>query len=432
MKRFFLIFVLLLFSSAARAADFYLKGADRVVFYGDSITAQNLYTSFVESFVVTRFPALHVRFINSGWGGDRVSGGNGGTIEARLQRDVAAFKPTVVTVNLGLNDGGWRAFDQELYNKFALGMENIVGLLRAQLPSARITLLTPTPFDDITRPPRFEGGYNKVMQNYGAFVQDLAARQNLGIADVNTPVVAALMEANRQDNALAQKMMGDRAHAGEGGHLLFAAELLKAWNAPPTATAVVIDVAPVNALDATPQTKPKVFYAQNTKVTWLQKEAGFAPTPGSFSWLQDDKALPMPLDLKDAALMLAVKSSDFLQQLDKQFLIVRNLPFARYQLKIDGRNIGIYTREEWESGVNLAALPTPMLEQAQKVHALTLEHNRIHLLRWRQLQIPLADQMTPAAVQALAAVDALEDDLVARQNALARPVPHQYELTPVT
>src|SRR6478752_6938588 len=43
-------------SSFGRAEDFYLKDGDRVVFYGDSITAQREYTARVEEFVLTRFP----------------------------------------------------------------------------------------------------------------------------------------------------------------------------------------------------------------------------------------------------------------------------------------------------------------------------------------------------------------------------------------
>ena len=55
--------VLAIFSQTVGAAgDFHLKNGDRVVFYGDSITEQRLYTTFVETFVVTRFPATQVTF----------------------------------------------------------------------------------------------------------------------------------------------------------------------------------------------------------------------------------------------------------------------------------------------------------------------------------------------------------------------------------
>jgi hypothetical protein len=36
--------------------DFELKDGDRVVFYGDSITEQRLYTTYVEQYVLTRYP----------------------------------------------------------------------------------------------------------------------------------------------------------------------------------------------------------------------------------------------------------------------------------------------------------------------------------------------------------------------------------------
>src|SRR3954468_22824586 len=100
-----LLAVLTAVSAAARADEpFYLKDGDRVVFYGDSITDQRLYTTFVETYVVTRFPRMDVSFVHSGWGGDRVTGGGGGSIDARLKRDVFAYKPTVMTVMLGMND----------------------------------------------------------------------------------------------------------------------------------------------------------------------------------------------------------------------------------------------------------------------------------------------------------------------------------------
>src|SRR6266704_7220753 len=79
----------------ARAESFALKDGDRVVFYGDSITDQRLYTTFAESYAITRFPNLKIRFVHSGWGGDRVTGGGGGPISVRLQRDVFPYKPTV-------------------------------------------------------------------------------------------------------------------------------------------------------------------------------------------------------------------------------------------------------------------------------------------------------------------------------------------------
>jgi len=111
-----------LFSGTALAQDgFALHDGDRVVFYGDSITDQRLYTTFAETYVLTRFPKLNITFIHSGWGGDRVSGGAAGPIDARLWRDVLPYNPTVLTIMLGMNDGRYRAFDQLLFQQYADG-----------------------------------------------------------------------------------------------------------------------------------------------------------------------------------------------------------------------------------------------------------------------------------------------------------------------
>src|SRR5687767_15790400 len=114
-----LVCLLALAALSVHAGDFALKDGDRVVFYGDSITDQRLYTTFTETYVVTRFPKLDVTFIHSGWGGDRVGGGGGGPIDVRLRRDVFAYKPTVMTIMLGMNDGSYKAFDEKIFDTYA-------------------------------------------------------------------------------------------------------------------------------------------------------------------------------------------------------------------------------------------------------------------------------------------------------------------------
>jgi len=51
--------------ASAQENTFHIKSGDRVVFYGDSITDQRLYTTFTETYVVTRFPKLDVLFVHS-------------------------------------------------------------------------------------------------------------------------------------------------------------------------------------------------------------------------------------------------------------------------------------------------------------------------------------------------------------------------------
>src|SRR5438876_2165317 len=154
----------------ARAETFALKDGDRLVFYGDSITDQRLYTTFTESYVVTRFPQMKVAFIHSGWGGDRVSGGGGGPIDVRLQRDLITYKPTVLTIMLGMNDGRYRAYDPDIFQQYSSGFESIVKTVRSALPDIRITAIQPSPYDDVTRAPMFTGGYNAVLLRFSQFL----------------------------------------------------------------------------------------------------------------------------------------------------------------------------------------------------------------------------------------------------------------------
>src|SRR5688572_27024292 len=191
--------VVLLCVAASAQTPFHLKSGDSVVFYGDSITDQRLYTTYVETYAVTRFPKMNVNFVHSGWGGDRVSGGGGGPVDLRLKRDVFAYKPTVVTIMLGMNDGSYRAFDQAIFDRFSNGYINIVKSIKAAYPNARLTLIQPSPYDDVTRPALFPGGYNAVLIKFGEFLKELAAKENVGLADLNTSVVSELTRANTAD-----------------------------------------------------------------------------------------------------------------------------------------------------------------------------------------------------------------------------------------
>lgn len=401
---------------AAQAAngDFYLKSGDRVVFYGDSITDQRLYTTFVESYVVTRFPKLDVSFVHSGWGGDRVTGGGGGPIDVRLRRDVIAYKPTVMTIMLGMNDASYKAYDPEVFKTFADGYKHILDTVRGALPGIRITLIQPSPFDDVTRPPQFPGGYNAVLLRYAEFVKQLGEQDGLAVANLNTPVVAALEKAQASDATLAQRIVPDRIHPGPGGHLVMTEALLEAWHAPSSVSAVEIDAA-----------AKRVAGSDHAAVSDLQS------ADGGIGWSELDQALPMPIDFDDKVVALSVRSSSFVQSLDQEPLKVTGLISARYELKIDGDRVGEFSREQLGEGVNLAVEPTPMLKQALAVHKLTVEHNNIHFARWRNIQVPLDGDAAAHKQSAMESLDQLEADLIREQHAAAQPKPHHFTLTPV-
>jgi lysophospholipase L1-like esterase len=362
--------------------------------------------------VVTRFPRLKVWFVHSGVGGDRVTGGWAGPIDLRLARDVIAYKPTVMTIMLGMNDASYRGWDDTIFKTYTTGYQHIIDTMRHALPRIRITVIQPSPYDDVTRPPNIDDGYNAVLIRYGQFVKELGEREHLTVADLNAPVVSMLEKAKATDAELATKIIEDRVHPGPGGHLIMAEALLKAWNAPATVASVEIDAV-----------ARRVARADNTEVTDLV-------VGSSLSWVETDGALPMPLDLDDKVVALSVHSSDFIEALDQELLRVTSLTSARYALKIDGEKVGDFTKEQLQEGINLATLPSPMAKQASKVHDLTLKHNDIHFARWRDVQISLQDYKLAREQAAVDALDKLEDQIVQQQRATAQPKPRHCELEP--
>lgn len=401
---------------------FYLRSGDRVVFYGDSITEQNLYTTFVETYCVSRFPNLRLSFVNSGWGGDRVTGGGGGPIDTRIPRDILAYKPTVVTICLGMNDGGYRPFDPALFKTYVDGYRHIIETLLARLPGVRITLLTASAFDDVTRAPAFPGGYNSVLVAYGQAVRRLAQEYNLTIADTNAPLVALLARAVVADPGLAPKIIPDRVHPSPSGHFLMAAALLKAWHAPALVASTTIDASSGAAMRT-----------EGCRVS------GVSSTQGGIRFTLADCRSPWPIprgpDHPRAALVLGQTTLD--HDLNVDVLRVTGLTAPEYRLTVGGAFVANLTRQELEQGVNLASLASfPTSSQANTILALAFKHTGLHFQRWRSLQVPNSKSGLgtddPADVQAkMAALDAQERSAVAQEQQAARPATLQCELTAV-
>jgi len=404
----------------AQQPEFGLHNGDRVVFYGDSITDQRNYTMQIETFILTRYPAMHIQFTNSGWGGDRVTGGGGGPIDLRLQRDVSVYKPTVVTIMLGMNDGGYKTATEASNKTFFDGYRHIRDVLQQNDPQARITAIEPSPYDDVTRPPAFpvvDGApYNQSLIGYGKWIGNFAKENQWTVADANTDFVRMLERANQTDPTVAKEILPDHIHPSFGGSLMIAEAVLKSWNARPIVASVTINAS---------GPRPKLSHAEHATVTGLTSADGLR-------WSETDDALPLPLVQWEnmwgggPTIGLVVGSSDFVTALDREPLVVSGLKDGVYSLRIDGQSVGTFTNDQLSKGVNLALLKTPMTDQAMSVYQLTTEHGDLHYDRWRHVEVPLGTM--PDAAPAMTALDLLESKVVEKQQQLAVPTAHSFEL----
>lgn len=411
MKRSWLLLAIAALSTAAHAQlGFALKNGDRVVFYGDSITDNGPYTKFAETFVRLRYPDLDVKFFNAGVGGDRVSGGWMGPIDERLTRDLFARKPTVITVMLGMNDGGYQASKPEIENAYKNGYQHIVERFKKEAPQARVFLIKPSPFDDVTRAPGWPGGYNGVMRSYSDYIEGVAKSNGYASVDLNGPVVAMLEKAKAENAEQSTKIIGDRVHPGPAGHLIMAQSLLMSWGATPVISNVTID-------------------AQGGKAQAFRAQVAGLTVGDKITWTQTDSGLPFPLDRKDANVALVLKSSDFDQKLNQQNLIVKNAKPGNYALTIDGQAMGAFSAEQLAMGINLAQLETPMVAQARTV--MSVVHQRADWMyqTWRQVEFNMRWADGPKRTAAIQTANDLSDDLIAKIKVAAKPLPRKFELS---
>ena len=393
---------------ALPAQQLALKDGDRVVFYGDSITAQRYYTRYVEDFLITRYPKMHVAFFNAGIPGDNVNGGYTGDAQLRLKRDLFPHQPTVVTIMLGMNDGFYSPFEPKYLDIFSTGYHKLLDSIQSTLPGVRITVISPTPYDEVTHGTEFPH-YNDTMTRYTAWVRDLAATSHYSYADFNTPMNNLTEKAAELNPSFAELLIPDRIHPSEPAQWIMAATLARSWGFSP----IVADV----HLDAS---QSSAAAAQNAEVSAL------AFKDGKLIWTELDGSLPLPLDLQNGLVRFVASVSD-LASMDQEMLRVDHLTAAEYMLKIDGKDVADFDRSQLEQGVNLALYSTPMEDQA---HDLDWDQTRRTWLDDTRFLIEQENPMVPDAASVekpLEEKDAVMLDEI-RKN--AQPKPHAFELDP--
>ncbi len=122
---------------------------------------------------------------------------------------------------------------------------------------------------------------------------------------------------------------------------------------------------------------------------------------------------------------LVVRSSDLIEALDQEMFKVHGLPSGNYELRIDGTSVGIFDHNQLASGINLALLETPMLEQSRMVAFDTERRNEIEKTRAGFIQ----QEMNAIARTAASELSAFQEHAVEQQRKDARPVPHRYSLS---
>jgi lysophospholipase L1-like esterase len=330
------ILALLLFCTFLHAqtqkAAFALRDGDRVVFFGDSITAQRFYTTYLQAAVRARFPDWNIRFYNAGVGGDNVHGGIAGKIDVRIDRDILKFHPTVVTIMLGMNDRS-RATEYEA------GYEHILQRLRERSPELRITVLGPTPMDGTTNG---NPAANAELRRFLEIDKRLASKYDATFIDLQTPVLAAMERAEKLNHLAAMSLIPDRIHPQPPIHMLMAETILAGWNYPKVASNIAIDAA-----------AGRILQQDGAVVSNLAKKENV------IAWTTLENADEIRFVTTDGNEVL-YQSLIGTEHMGAKVLQITSLAQGHYSLLIDGKPLmQMWSAKDLELGIGLDRLDTP-------------------------------------------------------------------------
>lgn len=410
MNRLLLAAVALLLPAALPAAEpeFFFKPNDRIVFLGDSITEQFQYSSDIELYLTTRFPKWDLTFLNAGIGGDRAQGG-----ATRFAAHVLAEKPTAVTINFGMNDAGYRAFNPELQKAY---VTNTIAMLdAARKAGVRVALLSPNAVDRrVNNAFSNFKVYVETQKEFYAPLKDLAAEHGAAFVD-QYAVTRTALEKMEADDPKAEKLkpFGDGFHTASPGGLLMAYAILTGLHAPALVSDATIDA-------ASGAVKPRACRIDGLKML-----------PTGLAFHRTDEALPMPIQHDWQALLPYMNQ---LKELNWYGLKVTGLPPGKYRLLIDGKDVAGFTAEELAQGVNLGNLETgPLYDQGRKVLEAINAKNQIVHQRFRgvvMFQAPdwLADVTAERRPKELANRMAQINERQAEIYKLVQPTTLRFEL----
>lgn len=356
-------------SGVSARADLLLKSGDRVVFYGDSITEQRLYTRYIQQYVYCRYPELKVHFFNAGWSGDTAAGAL-----KRVERDVLPLKPTLVTLFFGMNDGGYRAIDDGILNNYQTTMEGLIKLLTDK--GIRVVVFTPGCVDTDKNPGLKP--YNATLETLGKTAIELATKYKCAYADIHHPMLA-FQTAQKAKNS-AYSLSFDGVHPNPGGHQVMASAMLPGLG--------VASMPPLGTVDLkTSQTTGDVKLVTNANGV-----VSLSATPARIPYWVD------PANVADV-------NACGLADLVGQKLTVKGLDAGDYAVSIGSFTIAT-TSGDLAQGIPILGT---FSDAGQKLHDLVATKENLYFTAWRQIQIPYDG--TPGISDAYSSLISADDGL---------------------
>ncbi|MFK8111118.1 MAG: SGNH/GDSL hydrolase family protein [Rubripirellula sp.] len=345
---------------------------DTVVFLGDSITHQSLYTQYVENFFITRFPERNIAFHNAGVAGDTAA-----NALARFDEDVAAHRPTYVTVLFGMNDGKYEDFNAETFRSYQASMQSLLD--RIEAIDAKAIVLSPTMFDHAVTEQRRDDAtwrfqkkqhsvhYNSLMAFYGGWCAEEARLRGAEFIDLWAPLNSYTRKGRRGDPKFT--LIGDAIHPQASGQVVMAFEILSQMGVDRPATNSIVITKRGSKWTGNRGTVDVVGDKQGV--------IRFTNTAKAIPWVVPEKHATLPLRWQlpaDGRLGYELVKAGHRLSADR--FKISGLPPGDYEILIDGNSIGTWNHIALGTKIELQSNPlTPQYQQSLRVAELNRQRH---------------------------------------------------------
>jgi lysophospholipase L1-like esterase len=411
-------------SVQAQTAAVNLPPKARLAIVGDSITEGRQYSRVIEAYLIACAGRTDLSIFNYGWSGETAGG-----FANRMENDLAPFKPTVATFCFGMNDGGYRLYEENIGRNYENNMRRILTSLAA-MQVKDVVVGTPGAVDSqyFKTGQKFAGdidahaGYNESLRQLGLLDAKLAAEFKVGFADVHQPMMDAMVKGKAALGAEYDVCGRDGVHPGPNGGLVMAYALLRGLGCTGDIGTFAVDLKGT----ATATDGHKILSAANGKVEIESTRYPFCFDADAKSAGSTRSILPF---------------LPFNQELNRLVLKVTNLdaPKAKVTWGSESRE---FTKEQLTAGVNLAAefAKTPFDGEFLKfLNAVSgkqgfdiqMIKGVVTQFRWLNDQFKDDAELKSAQQAIIARLVARREQLERELRAQLQPLKHTIEITSI-
>jgi lysophospholipase L1-like esterase len=222
MKNNIRILFLLLLISGCSTHDVVKDSANRIIFFGDSITElgvkPNGYVSLLRD--TLNAAGKNIDVVGAGISGNKIS-----DLQKRLEIDILKKDPSVVVIYIGINDVWHYEFAHRGLTgtpkpEFEKGLKEII--TRIQSSGSKVILCTPSVIGE-----KNDGTnkYDAMLDEYSTVSRDVASQCSIPLCDLRSAFVGFLQK-NNPTNAEKNILTYDGVHLNDTGNKLVASQII--------------------------------------------------------------------------------------------------------------------------------------------------------------------------------------------------------------